>query len=436
MTDSPSTAVAIREATYIDPRAGNDKFYRVYCAGHLWCAQYGRNGTPGTFTKVTAAADAAAATKAADAKFASKVKKGYNPTRSGTVLVPSLTETGALDAAAEALPLGDNATTPVATPVAAIPTTRPARPDATALVVAALDAAPVPDSMAVAADIAPPLPTRPMLASVQPPGVVAAAMTSPDWVAQFKYDGDRVVVEVDAGAIRVLNRQGQAKTRNVGSAQLEPFSALHSGRWVFDGEVVGRTLVLFDLAGATDGHRTWVRDTTPFTDRYSALVATSVALGIDVAGSSPIRAAVVVAPLAHGDDKATMLTTAVDERREGIILRHRDGRYEPGRRSMRLVKHKLVKDADLVVTALHSSKDSATLSAYDSNGALIEVGSASTIGKGDVRAGQVWSVAFLYVTNPQFPRLVQPRLVSRRDDKSAAECHLDQFADSGANKVV
>jgi predicted DNA-binding WGR domain protein len=437
MSPTP-TAVVVREATYIDPRAGSDKFYRVFVAGNRWCSQYGRRGTAGTFTKIVEAADEAAATKAADAKFISKVKKGYEPSLSGVVMVADMSDTGALDLAVQALPVGNNAVAgPVPIPVAADPTaiTGDRRDDLTPQVVAALEASPVRAAAAVPADTAPDLPVRPMLASVQPAEVIADAMASDHWVAQFKYDGDRVVVEVDNGVLRVLNRQGQTKTRNVGRAQIAPFTALYSGRWVFDGEVVGRTLVLFDLAAASDGRRTWVRDTTPFTVRYDALTAVAAALGLgsDADGATD---PVVVAPVADRAAKEEMLATAVTEQREGIILRHRDGHYEPGRRSTHLVKHKLVKDADVIVTGLARAKESATLAVYDGVGDLVEVGSASTIGKGEVAVGQVWVVAFLYVADPRFPRLVQPRLVTRRNDKDAHECVLDQFAAAGTNKAV
>ena len=98
-----TVSVTVREATYVDPRAGNDKFYRVYVSGNQWFSQYGRNGTLGTFTKVVDATDAAAATKAADAKFGSKLKKGYAPSRSGVVTVTDLGDIGSLDSAVDTL---------------------------------------------------------------------------------------------------------------------------------------------------------------------------------------------------------------------------------------------------------------------------------------------------------------------------------------------
>lgn len=245
-----------------------------------------------------------------------------------------------------------------------------------------------------------------------------------------------MVIEVSNGEIRVLNRQGQEKTRNVGRDHLLPFTALHSGRWVFDGEVVGRTLVLFDIAAASDGNHVWVHEDTSFTQRYQVLSLLSAVLGIPHARPD-VPEAVVLAPVASTlEQKADFLATAIKDQREGIILRLSAGLYEPGRRSTTLIKHKFIKDADVIVTALHGTKQSATLSVYTADGDLVEVGAASTIGKGDVSIGDVWVVTFLYVINPEHPRMFQPRIVRRREDKAAADCSIEQFADAGTSKGV
>lgn len=438
-----STNVEIFEATYVDPRAGNDKFYRVYVIDNRWLSQYGRNNTMGTFTKVIEAASPDAARTAATKKFASKLGKGYKPTRSGLVEANvDLSDVTVLDRVAGNLPTGGSTpSTPISEPVPTASIGSRTRDDLTDAVISALRSTTLPATAALATDVQPSLPVRPMLASVQPSQVVEDAMNSPSWVAQFKYDGDRAVIEVVDGTIRVLNRSGQAKVRNVGEAHLSPFTALHSGRWVFDGEIVGRTFVLYDVAGATDGQHTWVRDTTAFTARYRTLMVLADTLGIPLAGHDA-DASVVLAPVADsGEAKADFLAAAVAEQREGIMLRHGDGGYEQGRRSSRLVKHKLIKDADVVVSALHTEKQSAELSVYDGAGQLVRVGSASTIGKsaaggGDVTVGQVWLVTFLYVTDPNNPRMYQPRLVKARNDKSATECLLSQFANAGTNRSV
>lgn len=430
--------ISISEAGYIDPRAGNDKFYRVFVLGSSWVSQYGRNGTAGTFTKLIELATPEAAQKAADAKFAAKVKKGYNPVRAGQVdssISIDQSNLMLLDELAGTLPLGQSQTI-TTEPVNPVELGAQTAPSLTAAVRDKLETRFRGDTP-TAEDLQPALPVRPMLASVQDQTTVDDAMQDHSWLAQFKYDGDRVVIEVTNGQIRVLNRQGQEKTRNVGAAHLHPFTALDEGRWVFDGEVVGRTLVLFDLIMASDGTSTWSQESDPFLRRYRVLELIAGVLGIMDAEIAPADAPVVLAPVATDNEtKLDYLTQAVRDQREGIILRHTDGPYESGRRSTTLVKHKLIKDADVIVTALHDTKQSATLSVHALDGSLLEVGSASTIGKGGVSVGDVWQVTFLYVTDPQYPRMVQPRLVLWRSDKDPAECSIEQFADAGTNKVV
>lgn len=438
------TTVHIEEAQYVDPRSGNDKFYRTYRFGATWLTQYGRNGTAGTFTKPVEAATEIEAAAAAAKKLTSKVKKGYEPVRSGSVAVTQTATEGILpllDQLAQGLPAGTT-TGIITAPVEAVELAERAA-DLTAMAVAALtEQSNHHASPASPEDLAPSLPVRPMLASVQPDDAVAGFMEDDDWVAQFKYDGDRVVIEVDQGQIRVLNRQGEQKTRNVVPAHLKPFSALHTGRWVFDGEVVGRTLVLFDLITTTDGVTTFSREQTPFAARFEVLEVLSRVLGIPAVGAASETSAVVLAPVATGTQaKGAMLEQAISQQREGIILRMSAGLYESGRRAPVLVKHKLIKDADVVVTAVHDSKQSVELSVYSPNGEQIVVGAASTIGKTDSAGGapalnQVWVVTFLYVTDPQHPRMVQPRLIRHRTDKAPADCLLDQFAHAGTNITV
>lgn len=433
-----SLAIHITEAQYVDPRAGNDKFYRTYVMGSSWVTQYGRNDTIGTFTKLVEAGSEDAASKAAAAKFISKVKKGYVPTRAGSLALDrpiGADDLALLDDLVRRLPDSSDeaAAGVIREPVAAVDLGPVVLPDLTGTVESALAAAvagSAPDPVARVE-----LPLRPMLAATLSQDSLDGIMNSAAWVTQFKYDGDRVLIEVGNGSIRVLNRQGESKTRNVGHAHLLPFTALHRGRWVFDGEVVGRTLVLFDLVSAS-ASRTWVKGENSFTSRYSALQVIAEALAIPAADNLT-ESPVVLAPVCSSSEtKTQMLADAVVQQREGIIARRADGVYEQGRRSSSLLKHKLVKDVDVVISDLHATKESATLSVHDDAGRLVEVGSASTLGKGAVCVGEVWVVTFLYVTDPSHPRLVQPRLVRPRSDKTAAQCQLDQFIEAGTNRIV
>lgn len=430
-----SVTVTITEAQFTDPRAGSDKFYRTFAAENQWIAQYGRNGTLGTTTKIVACADREAAVADAAKKMAAKVKKGYVPTGTAVVDVAGLfdlNDLAFLDRLADdnLVPTGAAQAATAAIPEVQAVAVATARPDVTESVVADLELG----RPARPEDTDPSLPMRPMLASTVDAAREAALLQGTHMLAQLKYDGDRVVIEVVDGVVRVLNRQGAAKVKNVGASHTDPFTALGRGRWVFDGEVVGRTLVLFDMAMATDGATTWVGADTGFERRYEVLC--QIADMLNLHGEEAITIAPVYDDLRAPGVKADLLAATRADGREGIILRAREGRYEQARRCADVVKVKNIKDADVVITALHASKDSATLAVMDAQGKMVEVGAASTIGKGRVEVGQVWVVTYLNVNDPEHPHLFQPRLVRSRTDKAAAECSIQQFAHAGANRAI
>jgi hypothetical protein len=239
-------------------------------------------------------------------------------------------------------------------------------------------------------------------------------------------DGDRVLIEVVDGAVAVFNRQGTAKVTNVGAAMLAPFRNLTAGRWVFDGEVVGRTLWLFDMP--TAGRFT--TENTPFMDRYATLTATLTALAAD-------PALIGLVPTAAGEDaKRAMLTAAQEGRKEGVMLRRAFSGYQAGR-SASLMKYKFIKEVDAYVTKIGiGGRRNAELAVHDDDGNEVIIGQVTTIGRGGVSVGDVVEVQYLYVVNPAAPRLFQPRILRSRTDKAPVECHLAQLANAVTDRTV
>lgn len=422
--------VLATELQYIDPRSNSDKFYRVFVHGTEILTQYGRNGTFGTFTPRKNFASGDAAQKAADKAIAGKVGKGYNPVASGVLTFQTIPTDSDLDQAAARL---DATGTGIAMPqlreqsavVAAANGAQPVDPAAHQRVLDAvaqlrLPARPITPST---------LPTRPMLAEVVAPAALESVLNSDAWVSQPKLDGDRVVVEVVDGVVAVLNRAGQPKVKNVGDGHLSPFRALSDGRWVFDGEVVGRKLWLFDMPAAGPFHD----EASPFTQRYATLAATLAALGI-----TGEHEHIGLVPTTIGSDaKRFLLEAAARAGKEGVMFRAAAASYQPGRRSQDLLKHKFLHDADCEVIALDPVKESVTLAVRDHEGAVRVVGAASTIGKGSIAVGDVVEVRYLYVVNAEHPRMFQPRIMRRRTgEKSALECSIDQFAHAVTDKSV
>ena len=426
MTDTPGSVVTLEYT-----QGSSDKFYRVFTVGDAMTCQYGRNGTYGSFTPRKAFADGAAAQAAALKTVAGKVAKGYVVTRTGETAFDAGPSDADLDRWAGALPAGDVAAAVVVpqerTQAAAVLAVAdgPYDPAAYARVLDALDALDLPPT-----DTAPTTATPlPMLAQNVEPSRLDALLDDPAWVGQPKLDGDRLLVEVVDGVVRAFGRNGQAKASNVGAAMLAPFRALTAGRWVFDGEIVGRTLWLFDLAAAAEH----VAADTPFRLRHAALVAIVGAL-------APDPAAVGVVGIASGAQaKRTLLADAESGRKEGVMFRDGDAAYRVGRSSA-LLRHKFVKTLDAVVVETgRGGKQTAVLGVHDHDGTLVRIGNVTTIGKGGaagISVGQVVEVAFLYVVDPDHPVLYQPRILAVRTDKTPAECSVDQLLGAHTDRTA
>jgi ATP-dependent DNA ligase len=426
----PIIEVPAEELAYIDAAANSDKFYRVFTLGTVSIVQYGRGGTAGTFKRITFATAelaAAAAAKQANAKFA----KGYERVKNVTLRFETDPSNGDLDAAMTSAAAdasasdaaGRQADARAAAAVRLNAVDVVIDPAVLAAVHAALsstlgEARPVPES-------GPGDAVRPMLAETAAPDQLEFYLTQDQYVAQLKLDGDRFVVEVLDGVVQVFNRQGVPKTSNVAEAVLAPLRQLSAGRWVFDGEIIGRKLWLFDLLEA-GGH---LGADAPFRDRHTALTIVLETL-------RPDEACIGLLGYVSGTTaKRELLATAQADHREGIILRDVQAAYQPGRRSRGLLRVKFLRelDAHVVEVATSTGKQNAALAVYDDEGNAVAIGKVSTIGKGAVKVGDVVEVRFLYTVGD---RLFQPRIVRVRTDKAGSECSARQLVGTRTNKVV
>ena len=426
---------------------GSDKFFRTYVEvdGCRTVFQWGRNGTLGTFAPAIPKAqpDAwapaehatpAAATAAATAKLASK--PDYKRTAAKRLgPFDTFPTPAALDAAFYSTTTGT---------VTAIEEALAADTEAAVAAFTLRHGALAADHNTTLADIDARLDQRfphrsavagiqtatgrgvvPMLARIAAPGDVDRMLDSGDWVCQRKIDGERVAIEVVDGVVVAYNRDGNTKAK-ISRDHLAVFTVFTEGRWVFDGEVVGRSLHLFDLV-ACPGR---VSDHDPFVDRYAALQIIVDELALD-----PEFVAIVPTATTPAEKRA-MLQAVVDEQREGLMFRAVTGTYQLGGRSPDLLKLKFVNEADCVVIERVPGKQSVRCGVHDHAGALVDVGPVTIIGKGDIEPGDVIEVRFLYVLDPANPVMVQPRIVRKRDplEKPANACSIDQFAQAGTRK--
>jgi ATP-dependent DNA ligase len=251
-------------------------------------------------------------------------------------------------------------------------------------------------------------------------------LTSDEWWAERKYDGVRYMVHIEDGEITAL--RGRDSSRTILPPRLAAeFRAFTTGTWVWDGEMIGDTLVVFDLPVAG----THIGLNTPYRTRRKALEV----FFAKWAPSDCIQLSVCAKDEA---DKRALLDEMLAKDCEGVMFKKLDGTYRPGRRVDIMRKHKFVKTVDAIVTRMHvDGKDNCAYGVFK-DGKIVEIGKSSIIGKrgNDLKVGDVIEVKFLYCVNPDKPRLVQPRLIRQRTDKSPLECMIAQLDGTFTNKQV
>lgn len=267
---------------------------------------------------------------------------------------------------------------------------------------------------------------KPMLAEPADPKMLPTFIADPNLGFEQKVDGHRVMIVVDGGVVKILNRSGKPKANAIPLSIVSMFAGMAGGPWVFDGELVsdlhGSTLWLFDMPRALDK----VLPSHPYEFRRQIMMSIIPALN---AGSS-------VQPLPvfwEEDEKARIALHLLRRGAEGVMVKRLSAPYQPGARNTDCRKVKYRYDIDCVAgdpkTGLlnRDGKDNIVLWVFDENGDPFEVGVCTALaGDGSkVTVGDVVTVNYLYATDDR--RLYQPTLPRIRDDKARVECKVDQL---------
>jgi bifunctional non-homologous end joining protein LigD len=241
-------------------------------------------------------------------------------------------------------------------------------------------------------------------------------------IAQQKLDGNRVLVHVGE-TLRATNRSGQLTTIHASI-----FAALE---WLPHGTVIDGELVPGD-----EGPVYWLFDVLQvagedlrelgYLERWQRLDAE-----IEPAVDHPIR----ILDYAHGHAaKQDLYERLLAANAEGIVFKHKDAPYQPGRPSSggKQLKHKFVKSADVVI--LENAGNAYLMGVYDKD-ELREVGKVFAGTTNESRAelderlaaGErpIAEVRYLYATDDE--QLYQPVFIRLRDDKPAIECLRSQL---------
>ena len=88
---------------------------------------------------------------------------------------------------------------------------------------------------------------KPMLAEPADPKMLPTFIADPNLGFEQKVDGHRVMIVVDGGVVKILNRSGKPKANAIPLSIVSMFAGMAGGPWVFDGELVS------DLHGSKIG---------------------------------------------------------------------------------------------------------------------------------------------------------------------------------------
>ena len=282
---------------------------------------------------------------------------------------------------------------------------------------------------------------EPMLATLATPAMLG---DEDDWAFEMKWDGVRIIVELDHGTVRLLSRRGRDETARYPDL-IADLSGLPAEQAVLDGEIVvldsggapnfgllqprinltrpadvakaaqaaPAQLMLFDLLS--------LNGQSLLTQPYEARRELLESLGPQEGGSR------VHVPAGFDGDLAAALDASLAFRLEGVVAKRRGSIYEPGRRAPTWLKIKHRKAQAVVIGGWRPGKGNrqgtvgALLLGIPGEGGLAYVG---RVGSGFTDAGLAEAERLLdaiaAATNPLHgvPRddakdahWVQPRLV-------------------------
>jgi len=241
----------------------------------------------------------------------------------------------------------------------------------------------------------------------------------PNWWAQEKFDGKRVLLRKSGDIITGINRQGLSIA--LPEPILDQARKLGGGQWILDGEAIGDTFIAFDLLEKACVNLR----TEPYCQRLKALY------GMLSPGS---RGAIQAAETALGSNQKRVLLLHLRKmNREGIVFKRADAPYTPGRPASggTQVKLKFVAVASCLVTKTNGTKRSVSLELLDGT-RRVGVGNVTIPANAQIPAtGSILDVRYLYAFAGG--SLFQPVYLGVRDDINPEACTLAQLKYKAAN---
>jgi bifunctional non-homologous end joining protein LigD len=253
----------------------------------------------------------------------------------------------------------------------------------------------------------------PMLLQPIDPSDEYLYLSGPQWVAQEKYDGKRIVLDCKPGEIFAMNRKGKGcgipKSVEADAMRL----ATGLGHITLDGELLGDKFVAFDMLrfGGDD------IKAKRFLDRWNRLQE-------NVADECK---SIVVAPIIQGPkEKKDFIAKLRADKAEGIVFKDAGAAYSPAIRGPSAVKFKFYATASCIVTKVNDKRSVALGLMDEAGGDIVGVGNCTVPADQNIpKADDIVEVRYLYAYKGG--SLYQPVLLGVRDDLSIDDCAVKQL---------
>ena len=244
------------------------------------------------------------------------------------------------------------------------------------------------------------------------------------WLMQLKWDGERVLILVDDGEVRGINRKGQFRPLPVELVSVVGDLAI-TGKTVLDGELIGTTYCAFDLLE----HEGRCLRHLPTEERAARLLALI----------GPLPNPIVRTQSALSTDaKRAMLAQAEADGEEGVVLKLKAAPFGAGRPSSGgpALKLKFTESASVRVAGHNLGKRSIAVEVVDGTGRWIGVGNCTIPANYPFpEVGAICELTYLYYTGLG-GALFQPVYRGERTDIDASDCQLSQLKHKGQGKAA
>jgi bifunctional non-homologous end joining protein LigD len=253
---------------------------------------------------------------------------------------------------------------------------------------------------------------RPQLLNEVEADEVEAYLTDPNWLAQEKFDGERVFLMRDMGGNLGSISARSGKERLLSEAVA---SALEAADLVLlvDGEQVGEVFHLFDvLESGVSNHR-------------SRSVEERLAILAELHAQLPAAIFPPTYTARTEAEKRALLAELDGRNAEGIVFKRADATYSAGRPNSGgdWVKCKFWSAATVEVEAVNA-KRSVAMRVYDTHGNPHSIGNVTVKPAQAIpQVGDLIEVAYLYFDRS----LVQPELIGPRTDLTRKSAMLKQL---------